>query len=145
MPRYNHPRQPDHRQRGRIHLWAGSKNNKVERNDFISNREQIRYVAAHDMIWGEKEGNHWSNYVGWDRNGDGLGDVRYEANDLVDRLTWRHPMMKLLLAAQPSRPCAWWLQQFPVACAQHQDPRPHMEPNKPDWRNCGVEHFLRSE
>ncbi|WP_287367375.1 nitrous oxide reductase family maturation protein NosD, partial [Thauera sp.] len=60
-----------------IHLWAGSKNNKVEGNDFIANREQIRYVAARDMIWGAEEGNYWSNYLGWDRNGDGAGDVQY--------------------------------------------------------------------
>ena len=60
-----------------IHLWAGSKNNQVETNDFIANREQIRYVAARDMIWGEKEGNYWSNYLGWDRNGDDIGDVQY--------------------------------------------------------------------
>ena len=30
---------------------------------------------------------------------DGIGDVQYEANDMVDRLSWRHPMMKLLLAS----------------------------------------------
>lgn len=71
-----------------VHLWAGSKNNAVEDNDFISNREQVRYVGAKDELWGVKDGNHWSNYLGWDRNGDGLGDVPYEANDLVDRLSW---------------------------------------------------------
>lgn len=129
-----------------IHLWAGSKNNKVERNDFIGNREQIRYVAAHDMIWGEKEGNHWSNYLGWDRNGDGLGDVRYEANDLVDRLTWRHPMMKLLLGSPAIQTLRMVAQQFPLLRAPSiVDPRPRMEPNKPDWSQWRGRHFPRSE
>jgi parallel beta-helix repeat protein len=29
-----------------VHLWAGSTRNVVERNDFISNREQVKYVAS---------------------------------------------------------------------------------------------------
>ncbi|MBV2265115.1 MAG: nitrous oxide reductase family maturation protein NosD [Thauera sp.] len=129
-----------------IHLWAGSKNNKVERNDFIGNREQIRYVAARDMIWGEQEGNHWSNYLGWDRNGDGLGDVQYEANDLVDRLTWRHPMMKLLLGSPAIQTLRMVAQQFPLLRAPSiVDPRPRMEPNKPDWSQWRGRHFPRSE
>ena len=28
---------------------------------------------------------------------DGIGDVPYEANDIVDRLIWKHPLVKLLL------------------------------------------------
>ena len=82
-----------------VHLSAGSTRNEVEGNDFIGNREQVRYVGARDEPWGTQSGNHWSNYLGWDRDGDGLGDVPYEANDMVDRLTWRHPSIKLLLAS----------------------------------------------
>ena len=65
-----------------VHLAAGSVNNQVSGNDFISNRTQIKYVASKDVVWGAHGGNYWSNYVGWDRNGDGIGDVQYEANDL---------------------------------------------------------------
>ncbi|MBP9219267.1 MAG: nitrous oxide reductase family maturation protein NosD, partial [Sterolibacterium sp.] len=75
-----------------VHLWAGSTRNQVEENDFIANREQVRYVGAKDEPWGVKQGNYWSNYLGWDRNADGIGDVPYEANDMVDRLSWRFPM-----------------------------------------------------
>jgi nitrous oxidase accessory protein len=64
-----------------VHLSAGSKNNEVEGNDFIGNREQVRYVGARDEPGAERHGNHWSNYLGWDRDGDGRGDVPYEAND----------------------------------------------------------------
>ena len=129
-----------------IHLWAGSKNNQVEGNDFIANREQIRYVAARDMIWGEKYGNHWSNYLGWDRNGDGVGDVSYEANDMVDRLTWRHPMMKLLLGSPAIQTLRMVAQQFPLLRAPSiVDPNPRMEPNKPDWSQWRGRYFPRSE
>lgn len=125
-----------------VHLWAGSFRNVVEGNDFISNREQVRYVASRDETWGAKEGNHWSNYVGWDRNGDGIGDVPYEANDVVDRLSWRHPMMKLLLASPAVQTLRMVGQQFPLLRAPSiVDPNPRMEPHRKDWRNWLGKYF----
>ena len=125
-----------------VHLWAGSTRNAVERNDFISNREQVKYVAARDETWGAKEGNHWSNYVGWDRNGDGLGDVPYEANDMVDRLSWKHPMVKLLLASPAIQTLRLIGQQFPLLRAPSiVDPKPRMRPDHSDWRNWLGKHY----
>jgi nitrous oxidase accessory protein len=125
-----------------MHVWAGSQNNQVERNDFISNREQVRYVAARDELWGGKEGNYWSNYLGWDRNGDGVGDVPYEANDMVDRLSWRHPMMKLLLASPAVQTLRMVGQQFPLLRAPSiVDPRPRMHPDTENWRNWLGKHY----
>lgn len=119
-----------------VHLWAGSTRNEVEENDFIGNREQIRYVAARDEPWGVKRGNHWSNYIGWDRDGNGIGDVPYEANDLVDRLSWRHPMMKLLLNSPAIQTLRLIAQQFPLLRAPSVvDRKPRMRPFREDWRN----------
>ena len=122
-----------------VHLAAGSKNNAVEGNDFIANREQVRYVGARDMPWGGGHGNHWSNYLGWDRDGDGVGDVPYEANDMVDRLTWRHPTIKLLLASPAIQALRLVGQQFPVLRVPTVvDPKPRMQPNHPErshWRD----------
>ncbi|WP_332673880.1 nitrous oxide reductase family maturation protein NosD [Aromatoleum sp.] len=124
------------------HLWAGSKNNVVERNDFIGNREQVRYVGARDEPWGVKEGNYWSNYLGWDRDGDGLGDVQYEANDLVDRLSWQHPLMKLLLASPAVQTLRLVGQQFPLLRAPSiVDRNPLMRPKHENWRNWIGRHY----
>lgn len=118
-----------------VHLWAGSIHNEVENNDFIGNRDQVRYVGAKDEIWGAREGNYWSNYLGWDRNGDQRGDVRYEANDIVDRLAWQHPMMKLLLASPAVQTLRLVSQQFPVLRSPSVvDPNPHMAPTHTQWR-----------
>ncbi len=117
-----------------VHLAAGSYRNQVDGNDFIANRTQIKYVASQDVIWGKGGGNYWSNYVGWDRNGDGIGDVQYEANDMVDRLSWRHPMMKLLLASPAVQTLRLVSQQFPLLRATSVvDPAPRMKPHTPDW------------
>lgn len=118
-----------------VHLWAGSKNNLVEGNDFVGNREQVRYVGARDEPWGGERGNYWSNYLGWDRDGDGRGDVPFEANDLVDRLTWRHPLVQLLLASPAIQTLKLVGRQFPVLRAPSVvDAAPRMQPLHAAWR-----------
>lgn len=120
-----------------VHLSAGSTRNQVEGNDFIANREQVRYVGAKDESWGGKgagQGNHWGNYLGWDRDGDGVGDLPYEANDLVDRLQYRHPIVKLLLGSPAIQALRLLSQQFPVLRVPSVvDPHPAMVPFNKNW------------
>lgn len=116
------------------HVWAGSIHNDVDGNDFIGNREQVRYVASRDEAWGKKQGNYWSNYAGWDGNGDGTGDVPYEANDLVDRLTWKLPLVKLLLNSPAVHSLRLIARQFPLLRSPSiVDAQPRMQPLNPDW------------
>src|SRR5690606_17268921 len=111
-------------------------------NDFIANREQVRYVGARDETWGAASGNHWSNYLGWDRDGDGRGDVRYEANDLVDRLVWRHPGARLLLASPAVQALRLVGQQFPVLRVPSVvDPKPRMTPGHKNWRQWNARQY----
>ncbi|MBK9444989.1 MAG: nitrous oxide reductase family maturation protein NosD [Betaproteobacteria bacterium] len=117
-----------------VHLWAGSFNNQVDRNDFIRNRQQVRYVATRDQDWGKKEGNFWSNYLGWDRDGDGRGDVPYEASDVVDRLVARLPVVKLLLNSPAIQTLRLISRQFPVLRAPSVvDANPRMRPHYGEW------------
>lgn len=116
------------------HLSAGVIHNVVEDNDFIGNRQQVRYVGTKDVAWGGKVGNYWSNYIGWDRDGNGIGDVPYEANDMVDRLTWRYPGMKLLMASPAVQALRLVGQQFPILRVPSVvDAHPHMHPEHTNW------------
>ena len=116
------------------HVSAGSVDNEVDGNDFVDNREQVRYVATKDVAWGQRSGNYWSNYVGWDRDGDGRGDTPYEANDVVDRLVWRLPMVKLLLASPAIQTLRLIAQQFPLLRAPSiVDAKPRMQPDRSRW------------
>lgn len=122
-----------------VHLSAGSTRNSVERNDFVANREQVRYVGAKDETWGKEEGNYWSNYVGWDSDGNGFGDVPYEANDLVDRLLWRHPGARLLMASPAIQTLRLVAQQFPLLHVPTViDKRPRMRPLNANWNQWHV-------
>lgn len=117
-----------------VHLWAGSIHNDVEGNDLINNSEQIKYVASKDEYWGVKTGNYWSNYVGWDSDGNGIGDVPYEANDLVDHLTWKYPAAKLLLNSPAVQTLRLVSRQFPLLRATSiVDQNPRMTPFNNNW------------
>lgn len=118
-----------------IQLWAGSYNNEVEANDFIYNRHQIRYVASRDEYWGKRHGNYWSNYSGWDQDANGIGDVPYEANDMVDHLTWKYPGIKLLYSSPAVQSLRLVGRQFPVLRSPSiVDSQPKMLPFSNDWR-----------
>jgi nitrous oxidase accessory protein len=117
-----------------MHLWAGSYNNQVDGNDFINNGEHVRYVATRDVTWGQHGGNFWSNYLGWDRDGNGYGDVPYEVSDVVDRLVTRYPFVRLLDSSPVMQTLRMIARQFPVLrVATIIDPAPAMRPHHADW------------
>lgn len=67
-------------------------------NDFVGNHEPVLYVGRRDMSWGTAErGNHFSEYVGWDQDGDGEGERPYRVNSFISRLVHEHPAAALLL------------------------------------------------
>jgi nitrous oxidase accessory protein len=94
---------------------AGSEDNTLVGNAFIDNREQVKYVATRRQEWSQAgRGNYWSDYLGWDADGDGLGDTVYEPNDAVDRILWKHPAARLLLNAPAVEILRWVQRDFPV-------------------------------
>ena len=87
-----------------------------------------------DVLWGQLAGNFWSNYAGWDRDGNGSGDVPYAANDIIDRLVWKHPYVKLLLNSPAVQTLRMIAAQFPLLRAPSViDDHPHMLPLHQDW------------
>ena len=79
-------------------VWAGTERNRVAGNAFIGNRQQVFYVARDDQEWGDEDGgNYWSDYLGWDQDGDGLGDRPYRVDSMLSRLIYEHPAAVLLL------------------------------------------------
>ena len=98
-----------------IHLTAGSEDNRIAGNAFVDNRQQVKYVAIRTQEWSQQgRGNYWSDYLGWDRNDDGLGDIAYEPNDNVDRLVWMYPQVRLLMNSPGIEMLRWVQRAFPV-------------------------------
>ncbi len=115
-----------------IHLTAGSEDNALVGNAFVDNRQQVMYVATRSQEWSEEgRGNYWSDYLGWDLDGDGIGDTPFEPNDAMDRLLWRYPVAQLLMHSPAVLALRWVQRQFPVFRPQGvKDSHPLM--NEPD-------------
>ena len=113
------------------HYWGGSQENVMEANAFIENEIQVKFVAAKDQTW---HGNFWSDYGGWDVDGDGHGEAPYRSNTLVDSLLWDYPLSKLLIASPAFQVLALAEREFPVITVPKAvDPSPLMTPSMGDW------------
>jgi len=79
-------------------IWAGSVRNTIRDNVFRGNRRQVFYVASADLDLGvDGPGNTWSDYLGWDQDGDGVGDRPYRVDSFTSSLLYRFPIAALLL------------------------------------------------
>jgi nitrous oxidase accessory protein len=97
------------------HVSSGSKDNEVTENDFIDNRQQVRFLDSKSIIWsGEGRGNYWSHYVGWDRDRNGVGDTRFLVTRLSDRLVYRFPVLRVILESPSMQLLQRIENQFPV-------------------------------
>ncbi|MDH3974677.1 MAG: nitrous oxide reductase family maturation protein NosD [Deltaproteobacteria bacterium] len=118
------------------HVWAGSEDNKVYDNSFIRNKTQVKYVGMKDEKWTyEGKGNYWSDYMGWDIDGNGKGDKPYEANTVMERLIWAYPMIKLLFNSPAVQTLRMAESQFPILRQKGiVDDAPLMRPVNNEWR-----------
>jgi nitrous oxidase accessory protein len=81
-----------------IAVALGGEGTQVFRNAVLHNRSQVRYVGTGSLEWSrDGVGNYWSNYQGWDLDGDGVGDRPFQPNDSLDRLFWIYPEARFLM------------------------------------------------
>ncbi len=114
-----------------IHLTAGSEDNTFFGNQFIHNKRQVKYVGRRRQEWSYKgRGNYWSDYMGWDRDNNGIGDTWYEPNDSIDKLLWKYPSAKLLMNSPAIRLLKAVQSEFPVLKSPGiRDSHPLMSPS----------------
>ena len=116
-----------------MHVTAGSEDNRIYANVFLHNRTQVKYVqnVAEEWSW-QGRGNYWSNYLGWDLDGDGVGDVPYRPNDGVDVLMWKYPQARMLMSSPAIVLLRYVQRSFPVFTPPAiQDSHPLMRPPAP--------------
>ncbi|HEY2512637.1 MAG TPA: nitrous oxide reductase family maturation protein NosD [Polyangiaceae bacterium] len=63
-------------------------------NDFRDNAETIEVDGGGDALGCDVRGNHFSEYEGYDLDGDGVGDVPHRVNALSSELADTHPALK---------------------------------------------------
>lgn len=73
--------------------------NRFEANAFVENFEQVALSSRGTAMgndWSpDGRGNYWSDYAGYDADGDGLGDLPYQTASLFHDLLERQPALRL--------------------------------------------------
>ncbi len=79
-------------------IWAGSADNQIAGNQLVGNATQVLYSGTADLVIApDGPGNYWSDYVGWDQSGDGVGDRPYRVDSFTTGLVHQYPAAVLLL------------------------------------------------
>lgn len=84
-----------------ITFLPSARGNELSGNNFIDNIDQIavagRGSLAANQFWKDDAGNFWSDYTGYDKNGDGIGDFVHESQTLFENLLEKEPSLRLFL------------------------------------------------
>src|SRR5262245_49793438 len=114
-----------------LEIFSSSAQNLFVENNFVENLSPLRLVGRRsDTRWQEGgRGNYWSDYRGYDLDGDGVGDVAHKVQNVFEYLEGDYPRLRLYLSSPAAQALAAAEQAFPIIKgSSEKDGAPLMKP-----------------
>lgn len=110
-----------------IRLLSNSTGSVFRRNDFVGNTFDVTTNSR--RVRSTFSGNHWDEYHGYDRDGDGVGDVAHRPVRLFALVVERAPVTTILLRSFFATLLDWTEYVLPSVTPRNLvDPAPAMRP-----------------
>lgn len=119
-----------------MRVFTSAAEDRFERNNVVENLSPMEVVGGHtDNSWnGSTGGNYWSDYDGFDLDGDGIGDIPYRIQNVFEHIEAQLPLLRLYLFSPAAQSLAVAERGFPVfETRQETDDRPLMRPVAMPW------------
>ena len=113
------------------------KRNFFSQNSFIENMEQVGLTGNGNFrdngFTVNGQGNFWSDYTGYDKNGDTLGDLPYVSKSLFENMIIKNPQLRLFQLSPAQQAIDTAARAFPIFQPKPKftDDAPLMEPVVP--------------
>ncbi len=114
-----------------IEAFSSASGNTFEENDFVENLSPMWVVGKETANhWnGSEAGNYWSEYEGYDLDGDGIGDQPFKIQNVFQHLEGNYPRLRLYFFSPPAQALALAEKTFPIIRGSNElDYRPLMKP-----------------
>jgi nitrous oxidase accessory protein len=114
-----------------LEIFSSSAQNLFVENNFIENLSPLRLIGRRsDTRWQEGgRGNYWSDYRGYDLDGDGVGDVAHKVQNVFEYLEGNYPRLRLYLSSPAAQALAAAEHAFPIIRgSSEKDGAPLMKP-----------------
>lgn len=118
-----------------VNLMPSVRHNEFSGNSFVDNEQQVAIAgggartSTNEWTIGE-QGNYWSNYVGYDGDADGRGDIPYKAERLFEKLMDQNSSLRLFVYSPVEQAVDFAARAIPFVKPQPtlSDEAPLMEP-----------------
>lgn len=121
-----------------VELMPSVRHNMFSSNSFVENEEQVAISGGGMLVensWTvDGEGNYWSDYAGYDADGDGRGDIVYKSERLFENIMQQEPLLRLFIYSPASNAIDFAARAFPLVQPKPKltDEEPQMAPRIPD-------------
>jgi nitrous oxidase accessory protein len=114
-----------------LQVFASAEGNLMCSNNFVENLSPLQLIGrASTTRWSDHgRGNYWSDYRGYDRDGDGIGDVPHRIQNIFEYMEGDFPRLRIYLESPAAQALATAERLFPVVRGSSEmDRAPLMKP-----------------